>query len=126
MCVYCVVLEMLEQRSSEFKTQLAKEKEELTKATTHLKNLTERETALAHQNAKMSVELVAADKQQQGLQSELKCLRKELNAKDSQLSSAREEMKSLHSKTTNETETLQKTSEQQSKLLKEYQEKVIE
>ena len=119
------VLGMLESREQEFKIHLSKEQEDLSTAKAQLQRLTEREAALAHQNAKMSVDLVAADKRHQSLQEELVRVKKELVSKETELSSAREELKSKLDRSSTEIDMLKKTSTEQSKIIKEYQDKVL-
>lgn len=115
---------MLELKSKEFRIELAKEKDELAKSEMQIKVLQERQTTLANQNAKMSVELVASEKDQIRLQSEIKRLQKDLSIKNSQFVSAQKEMKSLHTTSEERTQALQQTVDEQSKILREYQEKV--
>lgn len=119
------MVDLMESKEGAFKRNLLKEKEELAIATAQLKRLTEREAALASQNTKQSVDLVAAEKRHQSLQEELTRVKGELKSKENELSSTREDSKSKSDKSSTEMDALRKKSIEQSKLIKEYQEKVF-
>ena len=123
---FTVVVDLMESKERDFEKNLLKEREELTIATAQLKKLTEREAALASQNTKQSVELVAAEKRHQSIQEELVRVKGELKSRETELGSMREDSKSKIDKSSAEMDALRKKSVEQSKIIKEYQEKVID
>ncbi len=119
-----IVLELLECKEKDFKNQLTKEQEKLTAINAQVSELREKETVLASQNAKQSTELVAAEKQQQLLNNELSRVKNELKLRNTELGSLSEDKKYIQEKSAAEINTLSKTGVEQSKIIKEYQEKV--
>lgn len=112
-------------KEGDFKRQLTKEQEELGAVNAKVCRLMEKEASLASQNTKQSTELVANEKKQQWLHDELSRVKNELKLRETELNFVCEGSKSTQEKYTAEIKGLRKAGVEQSKIVKEYQEKVL-
>lgn len=119
------MLQVIEMKEGDFKRQLTKEQEELGAVNAKVCRLMEKEASLASQNTKQSTELVANEKKQQWLHDELSRVKNELKLRETELNFVCEGSKSTQEKYTAEIKGLRKAGVEQSKIVKEYQEKVL-
>lgn len=120
----CAVMELLDRKTKELEQQLSKAMEELSTTQDKLTHLSAQEAALVQQNAKMSMELVASDKKQRTLQTELSDLKAQLALRETEVDSLKKELHSISSKHKGDAATLQQDLEEKTKRLKDYQDKV--
>ena len=117
-------MEILEKRTHDYEMQLTRTTDELKMAKEQLAKVTEQEAALVQQNAKMSVELVAKEKKQEGLETELKSVKDGLKQREMEVEKMKEEADKAQIKHHGVAEGLEKELEEKNKTLKEYQDKV--
>ncbi len=122
---YCrAVLEMLEERTREFDRQLSVIRDEYSATKEKLARVSGQETALVQQNAKMSIQLVAEERRQKQLESELSDLKTKLESNDAEIAMLKSEAKDTASKHNADTKLRQQDLDEKNRILKEYQEKV--
>lgn len=117
-------MEMLERRTQDYEVQLTKTNDELRSTKEQLTKITEQEAALVRQNAKMSVELVAREKGQKSLESEVRFVKEQLKMRESELRKLKEDGEAMQTKHSSVTESLGEELDQKNKTVKEYQDKV--
>ena len=117
-------MELLDRKTKELEQQLSEAMEELSTTQEKLTHLSAQEAALVQQNAKMSMELVASDKNQKTLQTELSGLKDQLALRETEVDRLKKELNSISSKHKGDAATLQQDLEEKTKRLKEYQDKV--
>ena len=115
---------MLEKRTQDYEIQLTKTNDELRTTKEQLAKVTQQETALVQQNAKMSVELVAGEKGQMVLENELKSVKDQLKLREAEVHKMKDEIEKMKTKHKTATEGLGKEMEEKNKTVKEYQDKV--
>ena len=118
------VLETLNQRVMEYKKQLASERADLDTTREQLSRAQAQEASLVHQNGRMSMELVAAEKREKKLEKQVSGLEKRLSTEGARFAKVEEEWKSEKLKQEKELERVQKELNEKSKVLREYQDKV--
>ena len=117
-------MDMMERRTQEYEIQLGRTSDELRVAKGQVVKVSEQESALVQQNAKMSVELVAKDKRLNVLESDLKSTRGQLKEREDELTKMKEEAKKMQSRHDGVAGNLGKELEEKNKTVKEYQDKV--
>ena len=115
---------MLNHRVTEYKKQLASERAELDTTREQLSRAQAQEASLVHQNGRMSMELVAAEKREKKLEKQVSGLEKRLSTEAARFSRVEDEWKSEKLKQEKEMDRVQKELNEKSQVLREYQDKV--
>lgn len=108
----------------EYKKEIADCRTELATSREQLSRAQAQEASLVHQNARMSMELVAAEKRGRHLETQVSELEKRLSSEVTSFSKAEEEWKCQKGRDKKELEGVQKELSEKSKVLQDYQEKV--
>ena len=118
------MLEILTCRTREYEQRIVDERAELAKTQEKLSRAQAQEASLVHQNARMSMELVAAEKREKKLEAQVSGLEMRLSVEKTGFSKAEEEWNSQKVKDNKVLEGIQKELNEKSKVLREYQDKV--
>ena len=120
------MLEILTCRTREYEQRIVDERAELAKTQEKLSRAQAQEASLVHQNARMSMELVAAEKREKKLEAQVSGLEMRLSVEKTGFSKAEEEWNSQKVKDNKVLEGVQKELNEKSKVLREYQDKVTD
>lgn len=118
------VLDVLNHRVMEYKKQLASERADLDTTREQLSRAQAQEASLVHQNGRMSMELVAAEKREKKLEKQVSGLEKKLSTEAARFARVEEEWKSERLKQEKELERVRKELNEKGQVLQEYQDKV--
>ena len=122
--ILSAVVEMVGCRVKEYEQQLTEERAELATTKEQLSRAQAQEASLVHQNARMSMELVASEKRERKLAEQASELEKRISAETTRFSRTKEEWSGQREKDKRELEAVQKELNEKTKVLREYQEKV--
>lgn len=122
--MFVSVLELVACRVKEYEQQIADERVEIATTKEQLSRAQAQEGSLVHQNARMSMELVAAEKREKRLENKVSELEKKLSIEENRFSRIEEEWNSQKTKDKKDQENIQRELSEKSKVLKEYQDKV--
>ena len=122
--ILSAVVEMVGCRVKEYEQKLTEERAELATTKEQLSRAQAQEASLVHQNARMSMELVASEKRERKLAEQASELEKRISAETTRFSRAKEEWSGQREKDKRELEAVQKELNEKTKVLREYQEKV--
>lgn len=111
-------------RVKEYEQKLTEERAELAATKEQLARAQAQEASLVHQNARMSMELVAAEKREKKLETQVSELETRIAAETTRFARCEEEWSSQREKDKGGMETVQRELNEKSKVLREYQEKV--
>jgi chromosome segregation ATPase len=118
------MVEMVGCRVKEYEQKLTEERAELATTKEQLSRAQAQEASLVHQNARMSMELVASEKREKKLAEQVSELEKRISAETTRFSRAEEEWSGQKEKDKREVEAVQKELNEKTKVLREYQEKL--